>query len=152
MKNGKNTANLIVLCYDNFGENKVSLQRNGMAAIPKNRGQLKQSFAKIFVTGPKKAGAKRTLSNIFATNSGRYLEWQSLLDFICRLAFYSIKNIGRIGGQSRLKLELNRPIVISYKLTTHMSVTYKRINTIPVNTTYNNSSLSVLCNNSTLIL
>ena len=29
------------------------------------------------------------------------------------------------------------PIIISYKLTINMSVTYYRISTIPVNTTYN---------------
>ena len=35
MKIGKNTAKLIILWYDNFGENQASLQRNGMAAITK---------------------------------------------------------------------------------------------------------------------
>ena len=35
MKIGKNTTKLIILWYDNFGENQASLQRNGMAAITK---------------------------------------------------------------------------------------------------------------------
>ena len=33
---GKYTAKLIILCYDDFGENHTPLQRKGMTAIPKN--------------------------------------------------------------------------------------------------------------------
>ena len=33
-KIGKYTAKLIILCYDNFGENHTPLQRNGITAIP----------------------------------------------------------------------------------------------------------------------
>ena len=35
MKISKNTAKLLILWSDNFGENQASLQKNGMAAIPK---------------------------------------------------------------------------------------------------------------------
>ena len=46
MKIDINTAKFIILWYDNFGENQASLQRNGMAAIPKraNRKQNKQRY------------------------------------------------------------------------------------------------------------
>ena len=38
------------------------------------------------------------------------------------------------------------PIKISYKLTTNVSVTYYRIHTIPVNTTYNSNYKSKFMN------
>ena len=52
-------AKLTHLWYDNFGKNQTPLQRNGMAAIPKTRGQKKRGKKKEILN--KAIGQKKNL-------------------------------------------------------------------------------------------